>query len=68
LLSASGGALNVQLGGVGAVGAEKIYKPDFGVPGNIVDKDTIPRVIGFFTRSFLLWVVVIFILNVWVSR
>ena len=68
LLSASGGALNVQLGGVGSVGAEKIYKPVFGVPGNIVDKDTIPRIIGFFTRSFLLWVVVIFVLNVWVSR
>jgi len=68
LLSASGGALNVQLGGVGSVGPEKIYKPVFGVPGNIVEKDTIPRVIGFFTRSFLLWVVVIFVLNVWVSR
>jgi membrane protein required for beta-lactamase induction len=68
LLATSGGALNVQLGGVASVGTGKIYKPVFGLPGNVIAKETIPRAMAFFIRSLLLWVAVFFLLDVFVSR
>jgi cobalamin biosynthesis protein CobD/CbiB len=68
LLATSGGALNVQLGGVASVGTGKIYKPVFGLPGNVIAKETIPRAIAFFIRSLLLWVVVFFLSDVFFSR
>ena len=68
LLATSGGALNVQLGGVALVDTGKVYKPVFGLPGNVIAKETIPRAIAFFIRSLLLWVVVFLILDVFFSR
>ena len=68
LLATSGGALNVQLGGVASVGTGKIYKPVFGLPGNVIVKETIPRAMAFFIRSLLLWVAVFFLLDVFLSR
>ena len=68
LLATSGGALNVQLGGVASVGTGKIYKPVFGLPGNVIAKETIPRAMAFFIRSLLLWVAVFFLLDVFLSR
>ena len=68
VLAASGGALNVQLGGVASVGTGKIYKPVFGLPGNVIAKETIPRAMAFFIRNLLLWVAVFFLLDVFLSR
>jgi membrane protein required for beta-lactamase induction len=68
LLATSGGALNVQLGGVASVGTGKIYKPVFGLPGNVIAKETIPRAMAFFIRSLLLWLAVFFLLDVFLSR
>ena len=68
LLATSGGALNVQLGGVASVGAGKIYNPVFGFPGNVIAKETIPRAMAFFIRSLLLWLAVFFLLDVFLSR
>ena len=68
LLATSGGALNVQLGGVASVGAGKIYNPVFGLPGNVIAKETIPRAMAFFIRSLLLWLAVFFLLDVFLSR
>jgi cobalamin biosynthesis protein CobD/CbiB len=68
LLATSGGALNAQLGGVASVGTGKIYKPVFGLPGNVIAKETIPRAMAFFIRSLLLWVAVFFLLDVFLSR
>ena len=68
LLATSGGALNVQLGGVASVGAGKIYNPVFGFPGHVIAKETIPRAMAFFIRSLLLWLAVFFLLDVFLSR
>ena len=64
LLSTSGGALNMQLGGGTSEGGEDNYRPSFGLLGQRVIKETIARSTAFFIRSFLLWVLVFFLIDI----
>lgn len=64
LLSTSGGALNMQLGGGTSEGGGSNYRPSFGLLGQPVIKETIARSTAFFIRSLLLWVLVFFLIDI----
>jgi hypothetical protein len=64
LLSASGGALNMQFGGASTANGKEIFTPKFGISEHLILDQAATRSVAFFLRSFLLWLFVLFIVDI----
>lgn len=64
LLSASGGALNMQFGGASGEGDGKIFTPKYGLQEHLSLDQLAQRSVAFFLRCFLLWVFLVFTVDI----